>query len=304
MRTVTGRALTPSELTRRIDGWLFAPGSFETLRWVRLAFAVTIGIRAVAWPFRALGDTPNALFSPPPVISWIPGFPPPGWIITMQVVGAAAAAYAVVRHLQGRTAESAFLAAWLAFLVLGALKTSTGKVLHNDVLLVLASFPIAMSRASKAEDSRGGRDGASGWPVRSALALTVGVYVACGYQKLRHTGPEWVFSDNMRWILEGGRTSGRLATTAVADWMIDHPLVCIAGAAALVGLELAFPVTMFVPRVRVLFAGAAVAMHSMTWLTLGLDYWAWSITAVVVLLAVRDQDRRPKDVVTRQAGAA
>ena len=38
------------------------------------------------------------------------------------------------------------------------------------------------------------------------------------------------------------------------------------------------------PKVRWFFVASAVALHVATWLLLGLDYWTWAATVLVVFV--------------------
>jgi hypothetical protein len=264
-------------LARRVDRWFFPAGQAATVAWLRTGLAVIIGLRIVLWPFWALADSAPALFRPPWFLSVVDSVPSAGVIVALQVIGAVA----VVATVAGRRPRVGFAVAWVVFLVLAGFKTSLGKILHNDVLLLLVSLPVLAAPTVAWSDRRFGSR--YGWPARAALAMTAAVYFACGWQKLVHSGPSWVFSDNMRWILYGGAASGSAPTSAIDLFIADRLWFARLAAAALVSLELAFPVVLFVRRMRIPIAAAAVAMHTMTWFTLGLDYWAWSLTVVLVL---------------------
>lgn len=240
------------------------------MAWFRAALAGVVLVRIVLWPFPALADTPRALLQPPTFVRWLPAMPPAAVIVAIQVIGAVAALYAITRR---KGADKGFVVAWLAFLFLAGLKTSTGKILHNDVLLLLTSFPVVLHR----------EDDESDWPITAALVALASVYFLCGYQKLVHSGLAWVTGDNMRWILYDAAAGDRAPTAAFATAIADRPRAAHLTAAGLLGIELAFPIVVFVRRVRIPFAVAAVVLHTGTWLTLGLDYWSWSLVAAIVL---------------------
>jgi hypothetical protein len=242
----------------------------KRVAWFRAAMAAIIVVRIGLWPFAQLAGTPRALLAPPWFLRWLPGMPPAAVIVAVQVVGVAGALLAISRR---RHAAQGFVVAWLAFLFLAGLKTSTGKVLHNDVALLLASFPLVLQR----DDDEGE------WPIDAAVVVLAAIYFLSGYQKLVHSGLAWVASDNMRWVLYDAAASGRAPTASIATAIADTPWAAHAAAAMLLGLELTFPVVVFVRKARLPYAIAAAALHTGTWLTLGLDYWSWSLVALVVL---------------------
>ena len=268
---------------RRVDGWLFAEGQAGHLAALRAGLAGILLLRIVTWPFVELARTPASLFRPPLFLGWAPGMPPAAVLVGLQVLGAVAAVLAIAGSRYGRRpAVSGLRVAWLVLLALGGLKTSTGKVLHNDVLVLLVAFPAVLSSARARTGSRVCGT-ALGWPLRAGLSALALVYFLCGVQKLRHSGVAWVFSDNMRWILHDAVASEMAPTTAVASALMSSAALSVASALGLLAIELSFPVVLVRRGARWPMAAAAVALHSLTWVTLGLDYWAWSLTAVLVL---------------------
>jgi hypothetical protein len=264
-------------LIRRLDEAYLAPGSSHALGCVRTGLAALLGLRLAVGPYAALAGQPDALFVPTPPVAWLPSMPPVWVIVAVQIAGVVAA----IACVAGRRSRLTFAVAWLALLFLAGLRGSLGKVLHNDVLLLLTAVPLlAATTDARPGDDR--RSPAFGWPVRAALAVAAAVYLLAGVQKLRHSGLPWVTSDNMRWVLYGGAASGRAPTEAIALAIADRPWASHLAAAGILGLELAAPVALAVRRWRPWFAAAAVALHLGTWLTLGLDYWGWAVTIMVV----------------------
>jgi len=108
------------------------------------------------------------------------------------------------------------------------------------------------------------------------------VYFLAGVQKLRHSGLDWVFSDNMRWVLYAGAASGRAPTTVIARAIADQVWLATFTAGCILAFELSAPLWLASRRGRLWFLAGAVALHVGTWLTLGLDYWAWILTVAVL----------------------
>jgi hypothetical protein len=214
-----------------------------------------------------------------PLLGWLDRMPSAGVFIAIQVVGGLAALAAVLR----RQPRLAFAVAWASYLVLAGLRGSRGKVLHNDLLLLWASAPFLLAPTAVDVRDRISRR-AYGWPVRVATVITALVYFFAGYHKLRRSGPDWVLGDNMRYVLLWGPSIGEAQWEGMARWVGEHVWAAKASGAFIFGLEITFPVVLFVRRLQVWYALAAVFLHITTWFVLGLDYWAWAITVSLLLV--------------------
>jgi hypothetical protein len=250
------------------DRALFAPLPEGVATTVRRGLACVMLLRLALGPYWRYGDQPGALFRPPPILRWLHAMPATEVLVAVQVVGAIAAAVALAR----RNDRVAFPLAWLSLLALAGLKGSLGKVLHNDVLVLLAAVPFLPRPHLRA-----------GWPVRTAALVIVGGYATAGMMKLAHTGPEWVTGDNMRWVMFAAAAGSSAPTTAVARAIAENAWFAHVVAAGILGLELSAPLALWRPA-RPLFVGATALLHLGTWLTLGLDYWGWALTVAVVFV--------------------
>jgi hypothetical protein len=243
-------------------------------RLVVTVLAVLLGLRCALGPYRALAGQPAALFFPPALLSWLSAVPSAAVVGGAQVVGVAAATAAAVLRRRRRVALAV---AWLALLFLAGLRTSLGKVLHNDVLLLLVTVPFLL--APDDEDDE--------FALRSAVVVVAGAYFFAGFHKLVHSGLEWVASDNMRWILYAGARSTKPLTPDVALFVADRAWLATLSAGLLLGLEVAFLAVPFVSRLRPVFAVSAVLLHVGTYFALGLDYWLYVAVVPLVLLSCR-----------------
>ncbi|MBN2624270.1 MAG: hypothetical protein JXA83_12910 [Acidimicrobiales bacterium] len=262
-----------------VDEALWGPETAIRLLVVHIGLSALIGVRIVAGSYRQLTDTPVALVDPVPVLGFLDRMPSTEVVVALQVVGALAALAAALR----RRPQLTFAVAWVCYLVLAGLRGSRGKVLHNDLLLLWVSAPFLFAPAVVDIRDRVARR-RYGWPVRVAIVITALIYFFAGYHKLRRSGLEWAYGDNMRYVALWGPSIGSPGWRDLAQWTGEHIWVSRASGVFILGFELAFPVVVFVRRLRVWFALAAVFLHATTWLLLGLDYWAWAITVPLVLI--------------------
>jgi hypothetical protein len=268
---------------RRAERWLFTPGSVERLAAVRIGLCTILAGRLAFGPYLELAGQPQELFRPISFMKLLPSMPPWGAVLGIQLLGIGAAVLAAV----GLRTRFTLPLAWACGVFLNGMLTSTGKVVHNDVLLLLCLVPLLVAPASDAWsfDARraalGPRTRVSaryGWPVRTAAVVVAGAYFFAGLAKLVNSGPAWVTSDNLRWALYASGDSG------VALFVADRPWLSHLLAAATLLLELGFPLVLLFPRTAWLFVPGAVALHTGIWLAMGLDYSAQAATVVVVFV--------------------
>jgi len=264
--------------TRALDV-LWGPETGRRLRFVHTALAVLIGLRVALGSYRQLADTPGPLFEPVALLEWAPSMPPAWGFVALQVVGTAAAVAAVAR----RRPRLAFAIAWLAYLVLAGLRGSRGKVLHNDLLLLWVAVPFLLAPLEARWDDRRARR-VTGWPIRSAMAIAALVYFLAGYHKLTRSGLDWALGDNVRYVMLWGPSIGAAKWDSMARWIGENLWVSKATGAFILGFELTVPVILVWRRLQPLYALVAVALHVTTWLFLGLDYWAWACTALILFV--------------------
>jgi hypothetical protein len=262
----------------------------RSLEGARLALAAVLGLRLALSPFVAAVGQPDALWRPRGTGRIFPSPPPAALVVALQVVGVAAAvAYLVLvlrrRRSAGdrREAVLPLAVAWACLLVLAGLRTSLGKILHNDVLLLLAAGPLLL--AGTDPDEEGARTG-----LDAAAAIVVLGYLSAFWWKLLRTGPAWALSDNLRWALAEGRGGARWP--ALSEWLVAHPAACVALACSIVALEAGAVLLWLRPALAPWFVAAATAMHAGTWLVLGLDYWAHLAAVALVLLPWARMRRR------------
>jgi vitamin K-dependent gamma-carboxylase-like protein len=271
---------------RRLEAWLFAPGDPRRLAAVRIGLCGLLAARLATGPYLELAAQPAALFRPISFLAPLDRMPPAGLVAVVQALALTAAVLAAV----GLWTRATLPLAWVAALPLVAMTSSLGKVVHNDVLLLLCLVPLLPAPAGAAwsldaRRRRGAADrgAASGWPVRTAMVVVAGAYFFSGLAKLLHAGPAWVASDNLRWVLYAS-SDQQPAPNPFALFVADRPVLAHLVAAATLAVELGFPLVLWRPRLAWLFVPAVVAMHAGIGLAMRLDYSTMAATVLVVLV--------------------
>jgi hypothetical protein len=296
---------------RRLEAWLFAPGDPRRLAVVRIGLCGLLAARLATGRYLELAEQPAALFRPISFLRLLDRMPPRGLVLALQALAVAAA----VLGAAGLWTRVTLPVAWVAALPLVAMTSSLGKVVHNDVLLLLCLVPLLPAPAGAAWSLRpGGPEApprtppspgvAYGWPVRTAMVVVAGAYFFSGLAKLLHTGPAWVTSGNLRWVLYASSDQQPVPNPS-ALFVADRPVLAHLLAAATLVVELGFPLVLWRPRLAWLFLPAAVAMHAGIWLAMRLNYSAMAATAVLVMVdwpAVVDR-LRPAPAARGQPGA-
>jgi hypothetical protein len=270
----------------RVERWLFGPGSPQRLASVRIGLCTVLAARLALGHYTELAGQPAALFRPRSFMQLFSSMPARPLTIAVQVLGVVMAGLAAL----GCRARLTLPVAWGAGVLLTGMVNSLGKVVHNDVLLLLCLVPLLIAPTSDAwsVDARRARaaptaGAAYGWPVRSAALVVVGAYFFVGLAKVLHSGPAWVTSDNLRWVLYAS-SDAHADPNRLALFIADRPVLAHAVAAMTLLLELSFPALLLRPRLTPLYAAGAVGLHTGIYLAMGLDYSAQAATAVIVLI--------------------
>jgi hypothetical protein len=287
---------------RGIERWLFAPGDARRLAALRVGLSGTLAIRLSRGVFAGLAGQPRELYRPVSFMHAFGSMPGRRVVIVLQVVGVGAAVIAAA----GLRPRFSLPVAWVAGAVLAGMTSSTGKITHNDVLLLLALVPLLPAPTSDAwsVDSvlrrRSRPDGVSaryGWPVRTAMVVVAGAYFFIGLWKLVISGPAWFASGNLRWILYTS-SDGQAVPNHLGLFIADRPWLAHVLAGLTMAIELGFPLVLWRPRAAWIFVPGVMGLHVGIWATMHLDYWAWVATVLVVFVnwpAVADRMRRGRE---------
>jgi hypothetical protein len=277
-----------------IERFVFAPEDARRLAALRIGLFGLLAARLAINDYGRVADQPRALFDPISLFELLPSMPSAELTSVVQAIGIAAALLAAA----GIWPRASFPAAFGAALFLGLMLNAGGKVIHNDVVLMLCLLPLLATprTASRAWALRlPGSDretGAAqsrltgpayGWPIRTAMIVVALAYFLVGFQKLRYSGLDWITTDNLRWVLYASsdvQSEPNQAALFVADraWLA-HLL-----AAGTIALELGFVLCLPFARLRWLFVPGVVGLHLGIGLTMGLDYSAQALTVVMVFV--------------------
>ena len=274
----------------RPDRWLFAPGSARQVAAMRIGLCALLALRLGLRPklYLDLSQQPAALFRP---LSWAKLFdhmPSRGLLLAVLIIGVIAALFAAA----GFKGRIALPIAWVAGVVLNGFLTSQGKVVHNDVLLLLCMFILIPARHSDAwsvdawlarrrgEPSPPDVSVRYGWPVRAAMVLIAFTYCITGLHKLQYTGISWASGGNLRWVLYAASDSQN--GNSLGLYIADHPLLAHLFAYGTLLVEVTFPLVLIWPVSRWLYVPGVVGMHAGIYATMHLNYVAMAATVVIV----------------------
>jgi hypothetical protein len=265
--------------------WVFSPGDARRLAALRIGLCAALAARLSRGLYLEMASQPSALFRPRSFMNLFAHMPPRGAVLALQIAGVAAAVLAAA----GIRARVALPVAFACALVLDGMHTSLGKVMHNDVLLLVALVPLLAAPVSDAWSFHArGRptppiSGRFGWPVRVAMLVVAGGYFFTGLAKLRFSGLEWFTGSNLRWVLYAS-SDAQPTPNWFAIFVADRAWLAHLFTAGALALECTFPLAVVRPRLAPFSVAGAAIMHGSIWLAMSLDYTAWVATVMVVFV--------------------
>jgi len=158
----------------RLEARVVEPGGAEA------PIPFHLGLRLALSPFAAAVGQPDALWRPRGTGLVFSSPPPAGLVVAVQVAGVAGAALFLWRR---RLAP--LVGAWVCLLVLAGVRTRLGKILHNDVLLVLASVPLLLA-GSHPTTTTPAPGSLAPLFVLAAAAMHVGTWLVLGLDYFAH----------------------------------------------------------------------------------------------------------------------
>jgi hypothetical protein len=143
-----------------------------------------------------------------------------------------------------------------------------GQTQHFDTLVVFASGALAVSRAGDACSIDALRRGRAPdaplweytWPVRFVWLAMAAIFCAAGLSKLRHSGLDWIMSDNLALLLlrQQYHLSDGEPLTNWGIWVANHAWAARGLAAAAVVIETCYPLSLVSRRARLLLVPAGL----------------------------------------------
>jgi hypothetical protein len=298
---------------RRLERFFFAPEDPRRLAAVRIGLFVLLAWRLAINDYGAVAGQPAELFDPVSLFELLPSMPSAALTTVVQVGGVVAALLAAA----GIRPRLSFPAAFAAALFLGLMLNATGKIIHNDVVLMLCLVPLVATprtasrawavriggKAERAASSQRPANPAYGWPIRTAMLVIALAYLFVGLQKLRYSGLDWITTDNLRYVLYAS-SDAQAEPNQLALLLADRAWLAHLFAAMTIVTEVGFILCLPFALLRWLFVPAVVGLHLGIGLTMHLDYSAQALAVIIVFVNWPELTDRVAERVARRRSRA
>lgn len=172
-----------------------------------------------------------------------------------------------VAFLRGRFGRASGVVFFLSLLWITTYRSSFGKILHSENLLVLHVGVLAV--ASFLRD-------AERWTLRTMSIATVLTYVVAGISKLRAGGLAWLTGRALgEWLAFDALRKIELGSfhSPVAVWVATSPALCFVFAIFTLLVELGAPVALVSPRLARVWSIAAWLFHVGILVTMAIGFF-------------------------------
>jgi hypothetical protein len=157
---------------------------------------------------------------------------------------------------------------FLCLLVMVGTSLNFGKIHHSQHLpvMILGVVACGLRPGSYSIDSLFYKKSkeTTYWPLRAAQLYMCLIYFASGYQKLKNTGLDWIFSDNMQAII-----LTRPTVTSLGLWLANHNWLCQLIALVTVLAQFLSPLALLSWKFAVVVIPILFSLHIGTYLVLG-----------------------------------
>ncbi len=250
----------------RIADWWFLPAPAERLAAVR----ILVGTFALCWVCGRLMETyavaqlGRSHWMPTGVIDILGAPLPPALVLVIAFV----TCVLIVCFTLG--VQYRYTAPLAAAGVLWTLsyRNSFGMIFHTENLLVLHMIALACAPAADAWaiDRAPERppEAGYGWILKLLAAVTAATYLMAGIAKLRIAGVAWLDGEQLRNQIAVDNLRKALLGDSIAPLatpFLDHPSGFTVFSVMTIGLELAAPIVLFLPRLARLWALGAWGFH-------------------------------------------
>ena len=254
----------------RWNRFWFEPGPAAALGICRVLFFGTLLLWQLPHDFSPWGAYSSVFWMPIWLFDTfhVPALSAPA-IAAMEAIWKAALFFAAI----GLFTRPAMAIAFVLGTYLMGLPHNFGQTQHFDTLVVFACGALAISRAADAvsvdawiasrrhpSSEPPPDDGEYTWPIRFVWVAMAMIFCAAGISKLRHSGLDWIFSDNLALLLQRQQyhISDGEPWTNWGLWVAQHPWVARSMAASSVTIETLFPLALFSRRARWIFVPAGL----------------------------------------------
>ncbi|MBX3189930.1 MAG: hypothetical protein KF819_23085 [Labilithrix sp.] len=257
-----------------IDGWLRPRVPVARLDAVRIlvgAFAlVYLVVR-----FRYFADlsrhAPSELS--PVGIARILSAPLPAWSTWTIAALAVAFGAAFVRGVRLRASAPAF---FVALLWVTTYRSSWGKILHSENLVVLHVGILAIGAIASSRSTGEDAEREAGWVLRTIAIVTVLTYLVAGVAKLRSGGAAWISGEALgRWVAFDALRKIELGSlhSPLAAWLASQRgLLRVLAIFALL-VELGAPLALVSARAGRVWAALAWSFHAGVLATMAIGFF-------------------------------
>ena len=268
-------------LRQRWNRFWFEPASPSNLGLCRIAFYGTLVILYAGTDSRGWASVPDVFWMPITLFKLlaIPVLSPTtlGWLDAVWILSLVLACLGVATRWTS-------LAAFLAGAYILGLPHNFGKTHHFDTVVVLTLGIMAVARAGDAWSvdrmlrRRKARCNEAEpphaeytWPVRLVWTAMATAFFAAGVSKLRVSGLEWIFSDNLRFELIRHQFDHH-PLTHWGPWLAQFPNLTRLMAGASVALELSAPLALLSRRLRAVIVPSLVLLQASILVLMGVSF--------------------------------